>query len=192
MIWYSHLFQDFPHFIVIHTVKGFAIVNKAEIDVFLELSCFFYDPVDVGNLISASSAISKTSLNIWKFMTTSFVYFFLFVSGRRTPFNISCKAGLVLINSIFVLGIPLVLLHIWMMTLLNKVFLADTFYLSVFWECLSTLSWPGQFMLRNLLIAQQGFLCRLPSLFSLWLLLQFSCGFWQFYYNVSWRKYLCV
>ena len=66
MVWYSHLFQNFPQFIVIHTVKGFGIVNKAEI-VFLELSCFFYDPADVGNLISGSSAFSKTSLNIWKF-----------------------------------------------------------------------------------------------------------------------------
>ena len=67
VIWYSHLFQNFPQFIVIHTVKGFGIVNKAEIDVFLELSCFFDDPADVGNLISSSSAFSKTSLNIWKF-----------------------------------------------------------------------------------------------------------------------------
>ena len=67
MMWYSHLFQNFPQFIVIHTVKGFGIVNKAEIDVFLELSCFFYDPEDVDNLISGSSAFSKTSLNIWKF-----------------------------------------------------------------------------------------------------------------------------
>ena len=67
MVWYSHRFQNFPHFIVIHTVKSFGIVNKAEIDVFLELSCFFDDPVDVGNLISGSSAFSKTSLNIWKF-----------------------------------------------------------------------------------------------------------------------------
>ena len=65
MIWYSHLFQNFPQFIVIHTVKGFGIVNKAEIDVFLELSCFFDDPADVGNLISGSSAFSKTSLNIY-------------------------------------------------------------------------------------------------------------------------------
>ena len=64
MVWYSHLFQNFPHFIVIHTVKGFGIVNKAEIDVFLELSCFFDDPVDVGNLISGFSAFSKMSLNI--------------------------------------------------------------------------------------------------------------------------------
>ena len=68
VVWNSHLFQNFPQFIVIHTVKGFGIVNKAEIDVFLELSCFFNDPADVGNLISDSSAFSKTSLNIWKFM----------------------------------------------------------------------------------------------------------------------------
>ena len=68
VIWYSHLFQNFPQFIVIYTVKGFGIVNKAEIDVFLELSCFLDDPADVGNLISGSSAFSKTSLNIWKFM----------------------------------------------------------------------------------------------------------------------------
>ena len=63
MVWYSHLFQNFPQFIVIHTVKGFGIVNKAEIDVFLELSCFFDDPADVGILISGSSAFSKSSLN---------------------------------------------------------------------------------------------------------------------------------
>ena len=67
MVWYSHLFQNFPHFIVIHTVKGFGIVNKTEIDVFLELSWFFYQPADVGSLISGSSAFSNTSLNIWKF-----------------------------------------------------------------------------------------------------------------------------
>ena len=67
MVWYFHLFQNFPQFIVIHKVKGFGIVNKAEIDVFLELSWFFNDPADVGNLISGSSAFSKTSLNIWKF-----------------------------------------------------------------------------------------------------------------------------
>ena len=67
VVWYSHLFQNFPQFVVFHTVKGFDIVNKAEVDVFLELSCFFDDPVDVGNLISGSSACSKTSLNIWKF-----------------------------------------------------------------------------------------------------------------------------
>ena len=68
MVWYSHLFQNFPQFIVIHTVKGFGIVNKAEVDLFLELSCFFHDSVDVGNLISGSSAFSKSSLNIWSFM----------------------------------------------------------------------------------------------------------------------------
>ena len=62
MVWYCHLFQNFPQFIVIHTVKGFGIVNKAEIDVFLELSCFFHDPADVGNLISGSSAFSKSQL----------------------------------------------------------------------------------------------------------------------------------
>ena len=67
MVWYSHIFQNFPQFIVIHTVKGFGIVNKAEVDVFLELSCFFDDPADVGNLISDSSAFSKAGLNIWKF-----------------------------------------------------------------------------------------------------------------------------
>ena len=67
MVWYSYLFQNFPQFIALHTVKGFGIVNRAEIDVFLELSCFFHDLADVGNLISGSSAFSKTSLNIWKF-----------------------------------------------------------------------------------------------------------------------------
>ena len=68
MVWYAHLSQNFPQFIVIHTVKGFGIINKTEIDVFLELSCFFDDPVDVDNLISGSSAFSKTSSNITKFM----------------------------------------------------------------------------------------------------------------------------
>ena len=68
MVGYSHLFQNFPQFIVVHRVKGFGIVNKAEIDVFLELSCFFHDPADVCNLISGSSAFSKTRFNIWKFM----------------------------------------------------------------------------------------------------------------------------
>ena len=67
MVWYAHLFQNFPEFIVVHTVKGFGIVNKAEIDVFLELSCFFDDLMDVGNLMSGSSAFSKTSLNIRNF-----------------------------------------------------------------------------------------------------------------------------
>ena len=67
MVWYAYLFQNFPQLTVIHTVKGFGIVKKAEIDVFLELSCFFDDPADVGNLISGFSAFSKTSLNTWKF-----------------------------------------------------------------------------------------------------------------------------
>ena len=67
MVWYSHLLKNFPQFVVIHTVKGFGIVNNAEIDVFLELSCFFDDPANVGNLVSGFSAFSKTSLNIWKF-----------------------------------------------------------------------------------------------------------------------------
>ena len=64
VVWYSHLLKNFPQFIVIHTVKGFSIVNEAEVDVFLEFSCFFYDPTDVGNLISGSSAFSKSSFNI--------------------------------------------------------------------------------------------------------------------------------
>ena len=67
MVWYSHLLKNFPQFIVIHTVKGFGVINKAEVEVFLELFCFFDDPEDVGNLISGSSAFSKTGLNIWKF-----------------------------------------------------------------------------------------------------------------------------
>jgi len=67
VVWYARFFQNFPQFIVMHTVKGFGIVHKAEIEVFLELSCFFDEPTDVGNLISGSSAFSKTSLHIWKF-----------------------------------------------------------------------------------------------------------------------------
>ena len=67
MVWYSHLFQNFPQVVVIHTVKCFGVVNKAEVDVFLELSCFFNDLTDVGNLFSGSSAFSKFSLNIWNF-----------------------------------------------------------------------------------------------------------------------------
>ena len=73
VVWYSHLSQNFPQFIVIHTVKGFGVVNKAEINVFLELSSFFHDLADVGNLISGSSAFSKTSLNIWKFTVHIFL-----------------------------------------------------------------------------------------------------------------------
>ena len=67
MVWYSHLLKNFPQFVVVHTVKGFGLINKAEVNVFLELSCFFYDPTDVDNLISGSSAFSKSSFNIWKF-----------------------------------------------------------------------------------------------------------------------------
>ena len=67
MVWYSHLLKNFPLFLVIHTVKGFGTVNKAEIDLFLELSCFFENPADVGNLVSGSSAFSKSNLNIWNF-----------------------------------------------------------------------------------------------------------------------------
>ena len=68
MVWYSHLLKNFPQFVVTHTVKGFGIVSKTEVDVFLELSCFFNDPTFVSNLISGSSAFCKSSLNIWKFM----------------------------------------------------------------------------------------------------------------------------
>ena len=73
VVWYSHLLKNFPQFVVIHTVKGFWIVNKAEVDVFLELSCFFHDPTDVGNFISGSSAFSKTTLNIGKFTVHVFL-----------------------------------------------------------------------------------------------------------------------
>ena len=68
MVWYSHLFKNFPEFVVIHTVKGFGVVNKAEVDVFLELSCFLHNPADFGNLISGSPAFSKLGLNAWKFL----------------------------------------------------------------------------------------------------------------------------
>ena len=67
MVWCSHLFENFPQFVVIYTVKGFGVINKAEVDIFLKFSCFFYDPMDVGNFISCSSAFSKSNLNIWKF-----------------------------------------------------------------------------------------------------------------------------
>ena len=73
MLWYSHVFKNFPQFVMTHTVKGFGIFNKAEVDVFLELSCFLNDPMNVGNLISGSSAFSKYSWNIWKFMVHVFL-----------------------------------------------------------------------------------------------------------------------
>ena len=68
MVWYSHLFKNFPQFVVIYKVKGFGVINKAEVDIFLEFSCFFHDLTDVSNLISGSSAFSKSNLNIWKFI----------------------------------------------------------------------------------------------------------------------------
>ena len=68
MVWHSYLFKNFSQFVVVHTVKGFSIVNEAELNAFLELSCFFCDPTDVGNLVSGSSAFSKSSLNTWKFL----------------------------------------------------------------------------------------------------------------------------
>ena len=83
MVWYSHLLKNFSQFIVIHTVKGFGIVNKAEINAFLELSCFFDEPTNVGNLISGSSAFSKTSLNIWKFMV--YVFFIVKDMTQKQP-----------------------------------------------------------------------------------------------------------
>ena len=78
VVWYSHLFQNFPQFVVTHTVKGFSMVSKAEIDVFLELFCFFDDPTDVGNLISGSSAFFEPSLYIWKWNTWSYVVIWIF------------------------------------------------------------------------------------------------------------------
>ena len=82
-VWYSHFFKNFPWFVVINTVKGFGISNKAEIDVFLELSCFFDDPMDVGNLISGSTAFSKTSLNIWRFMVHVLLKFSVLDNFKR-------------------------------------------------------------------------------------------------------------
>ena len=88
VVWYSHLLKNFPQFVVIHTLKGFGVVNKAEVDVFMELSCFFDDPVDVGDLISASSGFSKSSLNIWKFtvhilLKPGFFFFFFFLFSKQ-------------------------------------------------------------------------------------------------------------
>ena len=102
MVWYSHLLKNFPQFIVIHTVKGFGIVNKAEIDVFLELSCFFDDSADVGNLISGSSAFSKTSLNIRKFTVhvllkpglENFEHYFTSVWSSLVAQRLKCLPGM--------------------------------------------------------------------------------------------------
>ena len=106
VVLYSHLVQNFPQFIVIHTVKGFDIVNKAEIDVFLELSCFFDDPTDVGNLISGSSAFSKTSLNTWKFTVhlllkpglENFEHYFTSVWDECNSAVVWAFFGIVLVN----------------------------------------------------------------------------------------------
>ena len=102
VVWYSHFFQNFPQFIVMHTVKGFGIVNKAETDVSLELSCFFDDSADVGNLISGSSAFSKTSLNIWKFTVPillkpglkNFEHYFTSVCGECNCVVVSAFFGI--------------------------------------------------------------------------------------------------
>ena len=83
MVWYSHIFKNFPQFVVFHTVKGFGVVNKAEVDVSLGLSCFFDDPTDVGNLISGSSVFSKSSLNIWKFMVHILLKFMVHILAWR-------------------------------------------------------------------------------------------------------------
>ena len=90
MVWYSHLFQNFPQFVVICRVKGFGIVNKAEVDVFLELYCFFEDPMVAGNLISGSSAFSKSSLNIWKFTAHILLKPGLENEGNGNPLQYSC------------------------------------------------------------------------------------------------------
>ena len=96
MLWYFHLFQNFPQFIVIHTVKDFGIVNEAELDVFLEFSCFFCDPAYVGNLISSSSAFCKSSLNIWKLMVHGLLkpgfenFKHYFGEGNGNPLQYSC------------------------------------------------------------------------------------------------------
>ena len=120
VVWYSHLLKNFPQFVVIHTVKGFGIVNKTEIDVFLELSCYFYDPTDVGNLISGSSAFSKSSLNTWKFTVhvllkpglENFEHYFTSVWDEC-----NCPGGSLLLNSSFVEhGLPSMTqwLRIWL------------------------------------------------------------------------------
>ena len=101
MVCYSHLLKNVPKCVVIHTVKGFGIVNNTEIDVFLELSCFFDDPVDVGNLVSGSSAFSKTSLNIWKFTfhillkpgLENFEHYFTFIHNIMFKKDVSKRNG---------------------------------------------------------------------------------------------------
>ena len=97
MVWYSHLFKNFPQFTVIHIVKGFTVVSEAEVDISLEFSCFFYDPTNVGNLISGSSTFSKSSLNIWKFLVhTLLKYSFSRVQLFATPWTVAHQASLFL------------------------------------------------------------------------------------------------
>ena len=110
MIWYSHPLKNFPQFIVIHTVKGFGIVKKAEIDVFLELSCFFDDSVDVGNLISFSSAFSKTSLNIWKFTV-----------------HVLLKPGLENFETVYLMLVTVIYMHIFLVIAFDFLFLSESF-----------------------------------------------------------------
>ena len=99
VVWYFHLFKNFPQFVVIHTVKGFGVVNKAEVDVFLEFSCFFYDPTDVGNLISGSSSFSKSSLNIsvhilLKLSLENFEHYFASVWNECNCAVVECSLAL--------------------------------------------------------------------------------------------------
>ena len=102
-VWYSHLFQNFPQFIVIHRVKGFGIVNKAEIDVFVELSCFLYDSVDVGHLVSGSSASSKTSLNIW---SSRFTYYWSLARRILSITLLACEMSAIVQQFEHSLGLP--------------------------------------------------------------------------------------
>ena len=113
VVWYSHLFKSFPHSVVIHTVKGLGIVNKAEIDIFLELSCFFSDPTGVGNLISGTSAFSKSSLNIWKFTgamgldyEANLYVLILFLCESLTQKEIPCYTLLYFVPNLSVKDIP--------------------------------------------------------------------------------------
>ena len=121
VFWYSHLFKSFPQFVVIHTVKGFDIVNKAEIDVFMEFSCFFYDSIDVGNLISGSSAFSKSSLNIWKFS----VHTLLKPSLENFEHLLALEMNIILCGSLNILWHCLSLGLEWKLTFSNPVATAE-------------------------------------------------------------------